>query len=93
MINKLTRIKSITNVDIVEIDGDKVMLNMEKGKYFAVTGVGNTIMDLIKVNITVGEIIDTLLQEYDVDKKICEEETIKFLESIERAKLIEVENN
>ena len=46
--------------------------------------------NLIQDKITTNEIIATLLSRYDVEKSVCEEQVVTFLEHLYEEKLIEV---
>ena len=84
------KIRQSKEIDATELDGEKVMMNLELGKYFALNSVGSRIWDIIENEIQVKDIVETLLKEYKVDKKKCEESVINYLVSLENEKLIEV---
>lgn len=72
-------IKLVKKLNVTDLSGEKVMVDFESGKYFLIKGVGNDIWDMIQNEITVGEIIDKLLAEYDVTPEACEKSVIDFL--------------
>ena len=84
------KIRQSKEIDATELDGEKVMMNLELGKYFALNSVGGRIWDIIENEIQVKDIVETLLKEYKVDKKKCEESVINYLVLLENEKLIEV---
>lgn len=84
------KIRQSKEIDATELDGEKVMMNLELGKYFALNSVGSRIWDIIENEIQVKDIVETLLKEYKVDKKKCEESVINYLVLLENEKLIEV---
>lgn len=75
-------------IDASDIDGDKVMMNLEKGMYFSLNSVGSRIWDIIESPMTMDEIIETLLNEYDVDENECRETVVSFLKGLEENDLI-----
>lgn len=77
------KIKIEKKLDITELDGEKVMIDFESGKYFMVKGSGNEIWDTIKDGITISEIVDGLLKEFDVDREICERDVLSFVKQME----------
>ncbi len=83
-------IKIRKQLNVTDLSGEKVMVDFEQGKYFMIKGVGNDIWDMLKDDITVEEIISKLLEEYDVTEEICEQETLKFLNSLEEIGIIGV---
>jgi hypothetical protein len=89
-INLTTVIRQSEDIDATDLNGDKVMMNLQKGKYFALNDVGSGIWDIISRPITVKDIIDTLLKEYEVDAAVCEETVMSFLEKLKDAELISI---
>lgn len=90
MIMLNTEICQSKEIDATDLDGEKVMMNLDLGKYFALNPVGSRIWELIENKICVNDVIDILLNEYDVDKVKCEESVLKYLGILENEKLIEV---
>ena len=90
MINKDSVICINKDIDATEFNDEKVMMNMDKGKYYALNEVGSRIWDLINKNTDVSEIIKALLEEYDVSEEECTKEVISYLEDLYNAELIEV---
>lgn len=84
------RIKLLKKLDVTELDGEKVMVDFETGKYFMIKGVGNDIFDMLKDGIAVSDIIENLLKEYDVTRKVCCTEVLDFLKQMEDCKFIEL---
>lgn len=82
--DKSTKIILKKKLSVTELSGEKVMLDFETGKYFLIKGTGNDIWDLIQEETTVGEIIDKLMQEYDVTPQECEASVIEFLEKLQK---------
>lgn len=78
------------DIDATDLDGEKVMMNLELGKYFALNPVGSRIWELMDSEISIQEIINTLLSEYKVDEQVCEKSVLEFLEKLKNANLITV---
>jgi hypothetical protein len=89
-INLTTVIRQSEDIDATDLNGDKVMMNLQKGQYFALNGVGSRIWDIISRTVTVKDIINTLLKEYEVDAVVCEETVVSFLEKLKDAELISI---
>ena len=79
-----------TEIDDTDLDGEKVMMNLDKGQYFMMNEVGSRIWELIEGNTPIVNIIETLTNEYDVDEEICESTVIEFLGRLKDADLIKV---
>lgn len=89
-INLETIISKNLEIDDTDLDGEKVMMNLDKGQYFMMNKIGSRIWGIIDGIISVSEIIDILINEYDVDKKTCEDTVIDFLGRLNNADLISI---
>lgn len=92
MINRDTIFKVNNNIEVTDYDNEKVMMDLEKGKYYTLNEVGSTIWDslsLSKANL-VNNIIIKLLEEYDVDEFTCEKAVLDYLRDLEKNELIKV---
>lgn len=76
------------DLDTTDLDGDKVMMDLEKGQYFALNSVATRIWDELERPVKVGDIVETLLQEYDVERAECEKSVLEFVQGLENAELI-----
>lgn len=72
-------VKLLKNLDVTELDGEKVMIDFESGKYFMIKGSGNDVWDMLKDGIVVQEIVDGLMQMYEVDEATCVKSVTAFL--------------
>jgi hypothetical protein len=73
------------------MDGEKVMMNIQSGKYYNLGQVGGRIWDLLTDPVPVRLLISKLLQEYDVEQAECEAQVHAFLEQLYREGLIRLE--
>ncbi|MEG2786608.1 MAG: lasso peptide biosynthesis PqqD family chaperone [Romboutsia sp.] len=76
------------DLDTTDIDGDKVMMDLEKGQYFALNSVGSRIWEQLEKPVKVSQIVNTLLGEYEVEEDECEKSVIDFIEGLDDAGLI-----
>ncbi len=81
--DKDKKIKLIKDINVTELDGEKVMVDFESGKYFIIKGCGNDIWDMLSEEISPNEIVDKLLTEYNVSREECEQSVLSFLEKME----------
>ncbi|MCM3665216.1 lasso peptide biosynthesis PqqD family chaperone [Mesobacillus subterraneus] len=77
---------------VSDMDGEKVMLNIDNGNYYNLGKMGGVIWEMIKEPISVDELINYLLLEYDVDKMDCENQVILFINKLNSEDLISVVN-
>ncbi|QFJ56051.1 PqqD family peptide modification chaperone [Pseudobutyrivibrio xylanivorans] len=73
------KIKIEKKLDVTELDGEKVMIDFDSGKYFMIKGSGNDIWDMMEDNMDISTIVENLLKEYDVDREVCQESVISFV--------------
>jgi len=85
-----TKVCQSREIDSADLNGEKVMMNLDKGKYFALNLVGSRIWEVIKEEIYVKDIINILLEEYDVDKATCERNVLDYLGVLKNEELITV---
>ncbi|GKU75817.1 PqqD family peptide modification chaperone [Paenibacillus sp. L3-i20] len=72
----------------VSCDVTTIILIPSKGKCYELVNTGTRIWEMLQSPITVGQIVDTLLSEYDIDRMSCEAEVFSFLVQLSREKLI-----
>jgi hypothetical protein len=87
-INLKTKIIQRKDIDTTDIDGEKAMMNLEKGQYFMLNEVGSRIWDIISNECSVQEIASSLLNEYEIDEETCKQSVIQFIERLSNAELI-----
>ncbi|MGL5713631.1 MAG: lasso peptide biosynthesis PqqD family chaperone [Paraclostridium sp.] len=76
------------DLDTTDLDGDKVMMDLEKGQYFALNSVASRIWEELEKPVKVSDIVDTLIQEYEVEKTECEKSVLEFIQGLQNAELI-----
>ena len=77
-------------IDNTDLDGEKVMMNLDKGEYFMMNEVGSRIWEIISEPVNVKGIIDTLRSEYEVDEETCKDTVVEFLGRLNNADLISI---
>ncbi len=85
--------KIILNQELLqsEIDGETIMMSIDNGKYYGLNTVASRIWEIVKEEPVFSEIIEKLLNEYDIDKQQCESETKEFLNNLYENKLVKFE--
>ena len=78
------------DIDTTDLDGEKVMMDLEKGQYFALNSVASRIWEVIESPISVNKVVETLLEEYEVEREECEKSVLEFIKGLEDASLISV---
>jgi hypothetical protein len=71
-----------------DMDGEMVMLSILRGKYYNLGEIGGRVWDCMSSPISITKLISILLEEYDVEQRVCEEHVVSFLESLLEEQLI-----
>lgn len=88
--NLKIKISQNKNIDIVDLDGEKVMMDLEKGQYLALNEIGTKIWDMIAEPIMIKDVILNLMSEYEVDEEDCKEDIMEFIGRLNGAGLIQI---
>lgn len=88
MINTDTVISKTEGVVLAELDGKVVMMSIENGQYYGLDEVGSIIWEMMSEPVQVKNVIDRLMQEYEVTREECEKDVMAFLEKLYEKKLI-----
>jgi hypothetical protein len=90
MITEDNYIKRNKEVFASEIDEEVVMMNVDTGRYYGMDTVGSRIWELVAEEIQVKDVIETLMEEYDVSEEQCKSDVLEFLNELYENKLIQV---
>ncbi|RKQ33477.1 lasso peptide biosynthesis PqqD family chaperone [Oceanobacillus halophilus] len=77
---------------VSDMDGEKVMLSIQNGKYYNLGEIGGEIWEYLKSPITIKALITRLLSQYDVGEKECEEQVMSFLNHLLKEGLIQIDD-
>lgn len=77
----MTAPRFVRSTDFVstDMDGETVMMSIEHGSYFGISGVGTLIWDLLAEPQTTESLTDRLCGEYDVDDATARRDVEAFL--------------
>lgn len=90
-IDSSTLVRRDNSALFTDLGDEVVMMDVETGTYFNTRHVGTRIWTMIETQRSIGEICETLTQEYDVDAEACTRETVAFISSLRDAGLVVVE--
>ncbi len=88
IINEKTLVARDPEMLASEMDGEKVMMSIERGEYYGLDETGSRIWDLIENETQVGDIVVQLLEDFDVDRDECARDVLEFLEELKQKGLI-----
>jgi len=70
---------------------DKVMMmSVQQGNYYGLDTIGSRIWKLIEQPHSITAVCDTLLEEFEVDREICERDLLMFVQQLAKENLIKV---
>ncbi|PEL07014.1 lasso peptide biosynthesis PqqD family chaperone [Bacillus sp. AFS017336] len=75
---------------VSDMDGETVMLNVQKGKYYNLGELGGVIWSYLEESIKVSEVVTALISEYEIEQKECEEHLVTFLNQLLSENLISI---
>ncbi|SFD66669.1 Coenzyme PQQ synthesis protein D (PqqD) [Lentibacillus persicus] len=77
---------------VSDMDGEKVMLSIQNGKYYNLGEIGGEIWEGIKEPTSIADLIQSLTAQYDVEESKCRIETIGFIDHLLEEGLVKVES-
>ena len=83
-------IKVLPDILSQEVSGETVLLDLNSENYFGLNDVGTRIWQLIQEDGDLQKVYDTMLDEYDVDKKQLEKDMEELVAKLVDAGLIEI---
>ena len=87
-LNPDQQIEIAPDVLFQEVSGETVLLDLESERSFGLDEVGTRIWALIGEGARVGTVVDTLLQEYEVERERLESDVEELLSKLSEAGLI-----
>lgn len=70
------------------IDGEVVLVNLDKGDYFSLVKVGTDIWDGLTRGLSRGDVVSEIMQRYEGDRELIENAVNDLIEQLQREELI-----
>lgn len=82
----------VRNGDIVAapVDGELVMISVERGSYYGLDEVGSRVWELLAEPRLLSEIVSVLVEEYDVEPAVCEQEVAALVRRFVEERMVSV---
>lgn len=80
----------ISGIPSVDLEGETVLLSIERQSYFGLKTVARRIWELLQEPMTPTELCTRLRCEFDVSENTCRNEVAAFLARLEAEKLVQV---
>lgn len=73
-----------------ELADEAVILALKSGVYYGLNAIGARVWSLLQEPKTVGAVLDTLLEEYEVEPDRCEGDLLTLLQDLAERQLVEI---
>ncbi|MGH9602339.1 MAG: PqqD family protein [Terriglobales bacterium] len=85
-----TTVVAVSDQISCTLEDEAVVLHLGKGVYYGLNPVGATVWNALQQPKTVGELVEIVTREFEVEAIRCEGDLLELLERLEDAGLIEV---
>jgi hypothetical protein len=75
---------------ISPLGNELVMMDVDNGSYHNINVVGTRIWEMIKEPVVVKDLLQQLLQTFDVDEQQCQTELLEFLSILNKHHLLKL---
>ena len=72
------------------IESQTALMSIVKGAYYGMDRVGSRVWELIEQPRAVSAVVDQLLTEFAVERPLCEQHVLAFLQTLAAADLLQV---
>jgi len=90
-IDATTMIRRAGDLVASEIDGEYLIMSIERGSYISIRDVSARIWELLQEPRSLGSLHETLLDEYVVDEETCKAEVSALLRHMAGCRIISLE--
>lgn len=73
-----------------KVEDESVILGLSNSVYYGLDPVGTVVWREMQEPKRVADLVDSVMQEYDVDRERCEEDVIKLLNELLAEDLVQV---
>ena len=87
------RYKRHPDLRLADVEGDGVVLHLGTRRYFSVSESGLALLQALETFRTVPELVEVLLERYEVTPEQAEESVRQFLDTCRTAELLIEEGN
>lgn len=79
-----TRIARGPELVSTDMDGETVMMSLQRGEYFGIGGAGSTAWKMLEAPVTVRAICTAVCAEFEVAESVCQTDMLEFVENLIR---------
>lgn len=70
------------------IGGETIVLDLPSSQYFAITGIGSRVFQLLAEEQSLDDLVTTILAEYEVDEATARRDVEMFVDRLRQAQLL-----
>lgn len=70
------------------IGGETIVLDLPSSQYFAITGIGSRVFELLTEERTLDDLVAAILAEYEVDEAVARRDVEAFVDRLRQAQLL-----
>jgi hypothetical protein len=70
------------------IGGETIVLDLPSSQYFAITGVGSRVVQLLAEDQTLDDLVAVIVEEYAVDEPTARHDVEAFVDRLRQAQLL-----
>ena len=70
------------------IGGETIVLDLPSSQYFAITGVGSRVVQLLAEDRTLDDLVAAIVAEYEVDEPTARRDVESFVDRLRQAQLL-----
>lgn len=79
------------NFMISNLGDEVVLMDIQQGHYININPVGSVIWDKLAAPVTVKDLIQSLVEEFDITTAQCEGDTLKFLQKLQQHHMLNIQ--
>jgi hypothetical protein len=87
-LNSSSKLKRNPDMVFSEMDGETVMMSIENSEYYGLDPVASRIWELLDQPATVEQLVEKLLEEYEVDHDTCLDDVLSFSQELMEKKIL-----
>jgi hypothetical protein len=73
---------------VSEVGGETFILDLNGSRYFAASGVGVRIIQLLHTEHSHDQLVDTIVGEYGVDRNVADQDVTEFVAQLRHHRLV-----
>jgi hypothetical protein len=70
------------------IGGETIVLDLPSSQYFAITGIGSRVFQLLAEDRTLDDLVSAITAEYEVDEPTARRDVESFVDRLRQARLL-----